>query len=482
LLTLSTYTELQPVTTLQESPKLHEVHESEESEHEDFAQILAGLMQKNSDEQAPEETEAVADVLLMDFSGIETSEMVLTVEKSGAVKDPDILSLSQETVNIGEDDLLELDIPEEQADLLLSAEHLMARQEINDSQADEYLQDFANNVEEIKHLAEINTKTNNLSSGTGAEKSASFTQTDEAVVTQQSIAASDEAPANNKKESLKENTLSKKDNIENPSQNKSGEEVASIRKGQENDSRLRPDDPRRGSRRDKLSFEVRDMRTGSTANAANNANDVNIRVNAGLGNFTGRVQDAPLREITLELRLPDYNNSSMGQSSAQTTWQSTAGMDARAGAAVENMLARELHQNFNGDIVRHASVALRDGGEGTIKIALRPESLGNVKIHLEMSENKITGQIFVDSEEALNAFKKEIASLEQAFREAGFSNADLNLSLTDGGRNADLREQEAPSFLSRIAAGRYDASQERETVRTVDVLMGHRPGAINMLA
>jgi flagellar hook-length control protein FliK len=156
-------------------------------------------------------------------------------------------------------------------------------------------------------------------------------------------------------------------------------------------------------------------------------------------------------------------------------------MDARASAAVENMLARELHQNFNGDIVRHASIALRDGGEGTIKIALKPESLGNVKIHLEMSENKITGQIFVDSEEALNAFKKEIASLEQAFREAGFSNADLNLSLTSDGRNADLREQ-APSFLSRIAAGRYDASQENEPLPVVDVFMGHRQGAINMLA
>jgi len=114
-------------------------------------------------------------------------------------------------------------------------------------------------------------------------------------------------------------------------------------------------------------------------------------------------------------------------------WEAKAG-----GTAVENLLARELHQNFNGDIVRHASMALHDGGEGIIKLALKPDSLGNVKIHLKMSENKVTGHIVVESEEALNAFKKEITSLEQAFRESGFTNAQLNLSLTAGRNRARL--------------------------------------------
>jgi flagellar hook-length control protein FliK len=189
---------------------------------------------------------------------------------------------------------------------------------------------------------------------------------------------------------------------------------------------------------------------------------------------TGRVQgDAPVREITLELRLPDYN-SSMNQSANQT-WE------AKAPSALENMLARELHQNFNGDIVRHASMALRDGGKGTINLALKPESLGNVKIQLEMTENKITGLIVVESEEALKAFRKEITSLEQAFKDSGFENADLNLSLSQNGQNQNGWEKETNTFSSQIAASRYDESSFYEDGTLVDVLV-ERNGSVNMLA
>jgi flagellar protein FlbC len=184
-----------------------------------------------------------------------------------------------------------------------------------------------------------------------------------------------------------------------------------------------------------------------------------------------RAQNIPVRELTLELRMPGQ-----AQSSAQTAWEAKAGT-----AAIENMLARELHQNFNGDIVRHASMSLHDGGEGIIKLALKPDSLGNVKIHLKLSENKITGHIVVESEEALNAFKKEIASLEQAFRDSGFTNAELNLSLTADQQSAD-QEQKAPSFFTGIAASRYDESYAGDSLPIVDVFFGQRHGTVNMLA
>jgi len=95
-----------------------------------------------------------------------------------------------------------------------------------------------------------------------------------------------------------------------------------------------------------------------------------------------------------------------------------------------------------------------------------------------MTENKITGHIVVESEEALNAFRKEISSLEQAFRDSGFTNADLNLSLTADG--AGTQEQEEPSFASQMAASRYDDSAGHEAL-SVDVFFG-RNGSINILA
>ncbi|MCL2805291.1 MAG: flagellar hook-length control protein FliK [Treponema sp.] len=206
------------------------------------------------------------------------------------------------------------------------------------------------------------------------------------------------------------------------------------------------------SRRDKVSFEIRDNRTFTDAPRVLNT-----------------VNQAPVKEIIMEVRLGDSSVQN-----AQTTWD-VKPAPVNFSSALENMLARELHNNLNGDIVRHASMALRDGGEATIKLALRPESLGNVKIRLEMTENKITGYILVDSEEAMNAFKKELASLEQAFKEFGFADANLDLSLASEDKN-DWQELQ-------MAASSYETRSndaEAETIALSDFL--DRLGSINMLA
>jgi hypothetical protein len=274
---------------------------------------------------------------------------------------------------------------------------------------------------------------------------------------------------------IKEDRVLSKNEVNNTSQKfafasdeKRGENSDLLRKDTTNDKPGRLDDMRSRSRRDRIAFDVRDQRTGDV-------NSQNRSFSAMEATATRPLSDSPVREITLELRLPGFNSNSMGQTQAQTTWE------ARAGTAMENMLARELHQNFNGDIVRHASMALRDGGEGTIKIALKPESLGNVKIRLEMTENKITGIILVESEEALNAFRKEISSLEQAFKESGFTSADLNLMLTSNGQDTQWK-QEQDSFTPRMIASLYDDSFEYDAANMVDVFVGRKTGSINMLA
>jgi len=201
-----------------------------------------------------------------------------------------------------------------------------------------------------------------------------------------------------------------------------------------------------------VNVEVRDFRSdGTVTEGVARDGHVPLRVSAE----TRLAGESGSKEIVLELRLPDQGREA---ASATTTWE------AKAGQAFEDLLARELHQNFNNDIVRHASIALRDGNEGTIKLALKPESLGNVKIRLEMAENKITGHIVVESKEALRAFEREISSLEKAFRDSGFDGANLEMSLAADGRGAEQQwqETEASQFLTgQIAASRYDAALER---------------------
>jgi hypothetical protein len=99
-----------------------------------------------------------------------------------------------------------------------------------------------------------------------------------------------------------------------------------------------------------------------------------------------------------------------------------------------------------------------------------------------MAENKITGHIFVESEEALNAFRREISSLEQAFRDSGFGEAALNLSLTADGAGAENQNLAEGSFSSQVAASNYEASFDQETAPIVDVFFGRKMGAVNMLA
>jgi flagellar hook-length control protein FliK len=127
-------------------------------------------------------------------------------------------------------------------------------------------------------------------------------------------------------------------------------------------------------------------------------------------------------------------------------------------------------------------MALRDGGAGTIKIALHPETLGHVKIHLEMTENKITGRIVVESEEALHAFRKELSALEQAFKDSGYANADLNLSLTADGSSEQEHNFDESSFSSRMAASSYEDGYELESAPVINVILRRGTGQVNMLA
>jgi flagellar hook-length control protein FliK len=233
-------------------------------------------------------------------------------------------------------------------------------------------------------------------------------------------------------------------------------EQVNIRKG-EKEGRL--EEVRSREKRRGVSLEVRDLRTMNGQAGLKNG-ETQFRANAE----TRIPGGSGTREITLELHLPNQGqDTSSARAGADTAWE------VKSGQAFDDLLARELHQNFNGDIVRHASMMLRDGNEGTIKLALKPETLGNVKIRLEMAENKITGHIVVESEEALRAFEREIHSLEQAFKDSGFQSANLEMSLAsdlwsgDGrGAEQNWQEPEASPFLSgRIAASRYDDALER---------------------
>jgi flagellar hook-length control protein FliK len=168
------------------------------------------------------------------------------------------------------------------------------------------------------------------------------------------------------------------------------------------------------------------------------------------------VRGASEQEISVDLRNPETSEG--------ITERNSGARQAPAESNFGDMLSRQLNEGLSTDIVRHASIILRGNDSGLIRLTLKPETLGNVKIRLEMSENKIIGHIVVESREALRAFEEEVHVLEAAFKEAGFDGASLDMSLASGnGSGGDGRgermDQDALSSL-RIAAS-YDASSTR---------------------
>ena len=200
----------------------------------------------------------------------------------------------------------------------------------------------------------------------------------------------------------------------------------------------------RSKRNERLNIEVRDLRTGESRP---------VMSSESLG-ASGLKNERTEIEIPLELSL---------SGSRETGGKTGEGSSFRANT-FEEALAQELRTNLNTDIVQQASIIVRNGGEGTIRLSLKPESLGNVKIRLEMAENKITGHIIVESSEALRAFERELPVLEKAFKDSGFSETNLQMSLAQDGWNSraggERQEGDFHSLSPVLAASRYEAETE----------------------
>ena len=200
----------------------------------------------------------------------------------------------------------------------------------------------------------------------------------------------------------------------------------------------------RGKRgKERINVEFLDLRTeGSTETG-------NVR---GLS-LSSQAQSPLKNELEISVDLsPKTANSEAGKAGNETTYQ---------GRAFEDALARELRGDLSANIVRDATIIARNGGEGTIRLTLHPASLGNVKVRLEMAENKITALIVVESDEALRAFQRELPVLEKGFRDSGFSETNLQMSLAQDGRNYGGREEREEGDFSALApvmaASRYEA-------------------------
>jgi flagellar hook-length control protein FliK len=116
-----------------------------------------------------------------------------------------------------------------------------------------------------------------------------------------------------------------------------------------------------------------------------------------------------------------------------------------------------LREMTGSDLVKTAGLVVRDGG-GEIRLTLKPESLGSVRIRLSLDDGKIEGRIVVDTPEARRAFEAGIDGLTRALQADGFQTGALQVSVSGG--NANDSRQAAGLLGETIAASRLRATDE----------------------
>lgn len=166
----------------------------------------------------------------------------------------------------------------------------------------------------------------------------------------------------------------------------------------------------------------------------------------------------------------------MNENASQNILSSNNQSAAASGSTFQEMLTQQVQTNVP-DFVKAGNIVLRDNDQGSINMILKPESLGNVKINLQVSDNVITGQITVHSKEAFEAFKQNMDTLRQAFQDSGFENATLNLSFADNSSSGAFaqgeRQQSSEQFFSNKAYGNFAASAESDTFESSSSTYGN---------
>lgn len=148
-------------------------------------------------------------------------------------------------------------------------------------------------------------------------------------------------------------------------------------------------------------------------------------------------QDKALREVSLDLDPSKaIGNGRLGDGLGQAPDSSFAQTQAAPARDFTSVLTEQLKATWNGDIVQNAHLILKDGDQGTIRLRLHPDSLGGVKIELQLADNNISGRIIVESDEAKSAFERNMAQLQDAFRQGGFESARLEVQVGSGGSGA----------------------------------------------
>ena len=145
---------------------------------------------------------------------------------------------------------------------------------------------------------------------------------------------------------------------------------------------------------------------------------------------------ASTREVDLRTFVQDGQPSTA--ETREGTYVSRQDAPVLRGAFSQTALMDSLHDAFQSGFVRRNGIILRDGENGEIRLVLKPESLGSVRVRVSISENRIEGRIIVENSSVREIIESNIDGLKRALLADGFGSSSIEVSV-GGDRPKDHR-------------------------------------------
>jgi len=133
-------------------------------------------------------------------------------------------------------------------------------------------------------------------------------------------------------------------------------------------------------------------------------------------------------------------------------------------SSFQSQFLEYLRENGNTNIVRNANIILKENNEGEIKLLMKPESLGYVRIKLMLNDSHIAGRIIVDNHNVKEIFENNIENLIKSFKESGYSSATIDVAVGGEQNNKEKQSMENDKVL---VLKEIEKASEHTIIRTM---------------
>jgi flagellar hook-length control protein FliK len=170
---------------------------------------------------------------------------------------------------------------------------------------------------------------------------------------------------------------------------------------------------------------------------------------------------APAQSGVTELRLVNRTAAANGSEfslpgSANQTYPQERG--TAPGIPLPESFQRVWQDKMVPEVVKHTGIIVRDGGEGEIRLILKPETLGNVRIRISINNNSVEGRIVVENNSVKELFDASLDNLKASLRQEGFQSASLEVSV--GNQKTRQEAENRQQAGSSLAVLREEAADE----------------------